>query len=175
VLGIAGLEGGGPQTTGRLTPARVYGGDPLPAVQRFGALLRSLDEIDGAAAGHGLLNGDRDARVVRRIPLVAAVGSVLVPTFGLEMLRVAVKVPALAARVGPGGLQAVSVGDLVIPTDPDGRVWLHYSRHDPARVVAAADVLGGRVGPDRFEGRLVLIGATAFGLSDYQATPVSDS
>jgi serine phosphatase RsbU (regulator of sigma subunit) len=53
-------------------------------------------------------------------------------------------------------------------------VWLHYSRHDPARFVSAADVLNGRVAPDRFEGRLVLIGATALGLSDYQATPVAD-
>jgi serine phosphatase RsbU (regulator of sigma subunit) len=43
------------------------------------------------------------------------------------------------------------------------------------RFVSAADVLGGRVGADRFEGRLVLIGATALGLSDYQATPVADS
>jgi len=117
---------------------------------------------------------DPERGVVRRMPLLASVGGTLAPVLGLEMLRVAANVPALAAHVGPGGLQAVAVGDLVIPTDPDGRVWLHYSRHDPARFVAAADVLGGWVGPDRFEGRLVLIGATAFGLSDYQATPISD-
>jgi serine phosphatase RsbU (regulator of sigma subunit) len=78
------------------------------------------------------------------------------------------------ARVGAGGLEAVAVGDLVVPTEPDGRVWLHYTRHDPSRFVSAADVLGGRIPADRFEGRLVLIGATALGLSDYQATPVAD-
>ena len=35
-------------------------------------------------------------------------------------------------------------------------------------------MLAGRVEPERLQDRLVLIGATAFGLSDYQATPVTD-
>jgi adenylate cyclase len=90
------------------------------------------------------------------------------------MLRVAVGAPALSVRVGHGGVEAVGVGDLVIPTEPDARVWLHYGRSDPGRFVSAADVLAGRVEPERFRDRLVLIGATAFGLSDYQATPVTD-
>jgi len=175
VLGMAGLESvtGPPAGLGQ-APVRAFGGDPAPFVRRFAGALRSVDEIDAAAAGRGLISVDPERGVVRRMPLLASVGGTLAPVLGLEMLRVAANVPALAAHVGPGGLQAVAVGDLVIPTDPDGRVWLHYSRHDPARFVAAADVLGGWVGPDRFEGRLVLIGATAFGLSDYQATPVSD-
>jgi CHASE2 domain-containing sensor protein len=175
VLGMAGLESGPASPAGLgLAPVRAFGGDPAPFVRRFAGALRSMDEIDAAAAGRGFISVDPERGVVRRMPLLASLGGTLAPVLGVEMLRVAASAPALAVRVGARGLEALAVGDLVVPTEPDGRVWLHYSRHDPARFVSAADVLNGRVAPDRFEGRLVLIGATALGLSDYQATPVAD-
>jgi CHASE2 domain-containing sensor protein/serine phosphatase RsbU (regulator of sigma subunit) len=175
VLGMAGLESGPGSPAGLgLAPVRAFGGDPAPFVRRFAGALRSMDEIDAAAAGRGFISVDPERGVVRRMPLLASLGGTLAPVLGVEMLRVAASAPALAVRVGARGLEALAVGDLVVPTEPDGRVWLHYSRHDPARFVSAADVLNGRVAPDRFEGRLVLIGATALGLSDYQATPVAD-
>jgi CHASE2 domain-containing sensor protein/serine phosphatase RsbU (regulator of sigma subunit) len=175
VLGMAGLESGPGSPAGLgLAPVRAFGGDPASFVRRFAGALRSMDEIDAAAAGRGFISVDPERGVVRRMPLLASLGGTLAPVLGVEMLRVAASAPALAVRVGARGLEALAVGDLVVPTEPDGRVWLHYSRHDPARFVSAADVLNGRVAPDRFEGRLVLIGATALGLSDYQATPVAD-
>jgi CHASE2 domain-containing sensor protein/serine phosphatase RsbU (regulator of sigma subunit) len=175
VLGMAGLESvpGPPAGIGQV-PVRAFGGDPAPFVRPFAGALRSVDEIDAAAAGRGLMSMDPERGVVRRMPMLASLGGTLAPILGIEMLRVAAKVPALLVRVGAGGVEAVAVGDVVVATEPDARVWLHYGRHDPARFVSAADVLGGRVEADRFEGRLVLIGATALGLSDYQATPVSD-
>jgi CHASE2 domain-containing sensor protein len=176
VLGLAGLDGAeaGPLTGPAVAPVRAVGGDPAPFVRRFASALRSVEEVDAAAAGRGLISVDPERGVVRRMPLLAAVGGTLVPTLGIEMLRVAAGVPALSVRVSAGGVAAVAVGDVVVPTEPDGRVWLRYTRHDPSRFVSAADVLAGRVDPDRFQGRLVLIGATALGLSDYQATPVAD-
>jgi CHASE2 domain-containing sensor protein len=176
VLALVGVESAETATPGGpgAPPVRAVGGDPAPFVRHFAGALRSIAEIDAAAAGRGLVSMDPERGVVRRMPLLARVGDALVPGLGLEMLRVAVGAPALSARVGRGGVEAVGIGDLLIPTEPDGRVWLHYGRSDPARFVSAADVLAGRVEPERFQDRLVLIGATAFGLSDYQATPVTD-
>ena len=68
----------------------------------------------------------------------------------------------------------MGVAGFAIPTEPDGRVWLHYSRSDARRLVPASDVLDGMVPAERFQGRLVLVGATALGLSDTQSTPVTD-
>ncbi len=172
-VGVESAEGVRPGGLGA-PPVLTVGGDPAPFVRQFAGVLRSIPEIDAAAAGRGLVSVEPERGVVRRVPLLGAVGDVLVPALGLEMLRVAVGSPALSVRVGRGGVEAVGVGDLLVPTEPDGRVWLHYARPDPARFVSAADVLAGRVPPDRFQDRLVLIGATAFGLSDYQATPVTD-
>ena len=87
----------------------------------------------------------------------------LVPVFGLEMFRVAANGPRSRCASGAGGVEAVAVGDLVVPTEPDGRVWVHFSRHDPARFVSAADVLGGRIDARIARGPLVLIGVDRAG------------
>jgi serine phosphatase RsbU (regulator of sigma subunit)/CHASE2 domain-containing sensor protein len=176
VLAVAGLESPTDAATisaGRLAPMRIVGPDPVPFVRHWAGLLRSVSEIESAAAGHGLVSVDLDAGVVRRLPMIAAVGQRLVPGFGPEMLRVASGTPALGVRVG-NGVEAIGIGDLSIPTQRDGSVWIHFARSDPARFVSATSVLAGTVDPGRFEKKLVLVGVTAVGLSDYRATPVAD-
>jgi adenylate cyclase len=176
VLGVAGLEGdvAGPQRNVRRVPFRIVGADPRPLVRRFDATLQSAEEIDRVVKGHGLLSVDTERGVVRRMPLVAAVGDALVPAFGIEILRVATGERLLTVRTGKAGVEAVGVGDLFVPTEPDGSVRVHFARPDPARFVSAADVLAGKIDPHVLERKLVLIGVTALGLSDYQATPVAD-
>ena len=176
VLGIAGLDGNGPAATTEVhhAPVRSIGGDPAPFLRRFGTTLHSVDEIDRAAAGHGLTSVDLERGVVRRVPLLARVADGLVPSLGLEMLRVGEGGPSISVRVSAAGIQTVGVGPVVAPSEPDGSAWVHYTRHDPERFVSAADVLAAQVDASLFEGRLVLIGVTALGLADYLATPVGD-
>jgi len=176
VLGVAGIDA---EETGRSValgspPIRTFGGDPAPFVRHFAAALASMEEISLAAAGRGLISVDPERGVVRRLPLLAVVGDTLMPALGFEMLRVAADAPALAVSVGTDRVRAVAVGDLVVPTERDGRVWLHYSRRDPRRFVSAADVLAGRVDPERLKDRFVLVGVTAAGLADLHATPLGD-
>jgi hypothetical protein len=176
VLGIAGLEGRGPEATSEVhhAPVRSIGGDPAPFLRRFGATLHSVDEIDRAAIGHGLTSVDLERGVVRRVPLLARVADGLVPSLGLEMLRVGEGGPPISVHVSAAGIETVGVGAFVAPSEPDGSAWVHYTRHDPDRFVSAADVLAAQTDASLFQGRLVLIGVTALGLSDHLATPVGD-
>jgi serine phosphatase RsbU (regulator of sigma subunit) len=57
---------------------------------------------------------------------------------------------------------------------PDGSVWIRYSRHAPERFVSASDVLAGRVDPEMLAGRLVLVGVTGVGLLDYKVTALGE-
>jgi len=157
-----------------VSPVRAFGGDPARFVPRFEGGLHSIAPIEAAAAGRALVSVDPERGVLRRMPMLAAVGPTLMPGLALEMLRVAAGAPAISVKVGRGGLEAVGVAGVAIPTEPDGRVWLHYSRSDARRLVPASDVLDGMVPAERFQGRLVLVGATALGLSDTQSTPVAD-
>jgi adenylate cyclase len=176
VLGVAGLERdpGRPLQPLRQAPLHTIGGDPKRFVPRYEATLRSVEEIDRVARGRGLLNVEAERGVVRRMPLVAAAADAVLPAFGVEILRVATGAPLLTARVGVAGVEGVGIGGLLVPTEPDGSVRLRFSRTDPARFVSAADVLAGTADPKLFERKLVLIGVTALGLSDYQATPVTE-
>lgn len=176
VLGIAGLESRGPETTiaVRHAPVRSIGGDPAPFLRRFESALRSVDEIDGAGVGHGLTSVDLERGVVRRVPLLARVADGLVPGLGLEMLRVGQGGSSISVRVSAAGIQMVGVGAFAAPSERDGSAWVHYTRHDPDRFVSAAAVLSGEVDATLFETRLVLIGVTALGLSDHLATAVGE-
>src|SRR5262247_130183 len=176
VLGVAGLDAdeAGPPVALGPPPIRTFGGDPARFVRHFPAALASIEEISVAVAGRGLISVDPERGVVRRLPLLATVGDTLMPALGLEMLRVAADAPALAVSVGMDRVRAVAVGDLVVPTERDGSVWLHYSRRDPRRFVSAAEVLAGRVDPERLKDRFVLLGVTAAGLAELHATPLGD-
>jgi adenylate cyclase len=175
VLGVAGVSGAAGESTGRAmvraAPVHVAGGgDPARFVQKFDTILRSLDEIDRAAAGHGLLNVEFEGRAVRRVSLVARVGDALLPALALEMFRVAAGWPALSVTVGPRGIRRVGVDTLVVPTQPDGSVWLRYTRDAGQHTVSAADVLAG-VPRETFERKLVLLGVTALGITDRRPIP----
>ena len=174
---VAGLRDGSPNQPGPLTPVRVVGGDPgvdlAKLLPGYGAMLRSLREIDLGARGHGLMNADRDSDgVIRRVPLVSSVAGLLAPSLGLEMLRLAASPSSISLHLQRGRVQGVAVGPLSIPTQADGRVWLDYSPHDPARFVSAADVLGDGTPADLFDQKLVLLGVTGLALVDEQITPL---
>lgn len=177
VLGVAGLPDAGTRTL-RAAPVRVRNagpdGDPGERLRQFAGVMTSLEELDSAAPGHGLLSApDTEGGVVRSIPLVARVNGTLVPTLGIEMLRLATGAPVVVQAQG-GEVRAVSVADLAVPTSPEGMVWVHFSPRDARRFVSAADVLAGRVPADRMAQKLVLVGATGLGLLDHQATPMGE-
>jgi len=174
VLGIAGLETGSISETAPVTPSLQKNPGALVALRRYPAALRSLPEIDAAAKGHGLLSADTEAGVVRRVPMVALVGATPVLPLSLETLRVASGEPLFVLRGSASGVDAVSIGDLSVPTQPDGRVWVHYTPHDADRFISAAEVMEGTVDPARLERKLVLVGVTGLGLVDWQSTPLGE-
>jgi serine phosphatase RsbU (regulator of sigma subunit) len=88
------------------------------------------------------------------------------------MLRLAAAAPWIELHLKGGRVSGVAVGPLALPTQADGTVWVHFSRHDPQRFVAASDVLAGRTAADLFDQRLVLLGVTGLGLVDLPNTPL---
>jgi len=174
VLGVAGMEEGVVFAAARWTPSLQKGADARGYLRHYASTLRSLPEIDAAARGHGLLSADTEAGVVRRVPMVARVGTIPVLPLSLETLRLASGEPLFVVRSGAAGIEAVEIGDLAVPTQSDGRLWVHYTPHDASRFIAAADVLGGQADHAQLERKLVLVGVTGLGLIDYQTTPLGE-
>ncbi|HEX7813215.1 MAG TPA: CHASE2 domain-containing protein [Burkholderiales bacterium] len=175
-LGVAGVEQHDPDSrqAGRAAPFRVKGEDPRPHLRQFAGGLRSLDQLDAAARGHGLLSVDPRGGVVRRVPLTATVNGVLTPALSMETLRLASGNAAFLIAADRKGVQGIGVGDLFVPTSSDGAIWVHFGPHDEDRFVSAVDVINGDADPELMRGKIALIGATGLGLLDYQTTPLGE-
>ena len=174
VLGVAGIDQRAKKSPPRAAAVFKMQGDPLPYLWHFTSVLTSIAQIDAAATSRALLSADVRTGVVRRVPLLAAVGDAPYPSLGMETLRVGVGATEFSIRTGAHGIESIGVGDVVIPTDHDGHVWVRFSRHDPDRYVSASDVITGTVNRAEIAGKLVLFGVTGIGLLDQQATPLGE-
>jgi adenylate cyclase len=73
------------------------------------------------------------------------------------------------------GLNHIKVGDLEIPTDADGGMWLQFRPSKPDAYIPAWKVLSGEADPAEISGRIMLIGTSAPGLVDLRASPLDAS
>jgi adenylate cyclase len=176
IVGETGAAEAAPRADGETMPQTgfaIVGPNPRPFLITFPGLLRNIPPIEQAAAGRGLFSIDPEPDgIVRRVPVVMEAQGQLAPALTMEMLRVVSRAGAILIRADQAGVKTVAVPGLEVPTDGRGRFWVYFNKRDPARSVSAADVLNGRVTPDRLRGRLVLIGTSATGLLDIKTTPV---
>ena len=176
VLGRAALaegEEGAEKPLPKNSPVALLGGDPRRYMLHYGGLVSNLPVLEKAAPGAGVftLGYERDT-VVRRVPVAMVIKDKIFPSLDTEMLRIATGGQAYALRSNAAGIDSLVVGGVRVPTDATGRVWVHYTQPDPRRYVSAADVIAGRIAPERLRGRLTILGTSASGLRDIKATPV---
>lgn len=176
VLGVAGvLVEEPPAATDLQAPPVLVQNEGLALqLQRFDDAVRSIPELDLAARGRGNLAQppERDG-IVRRVPLLVRIADRLVPSLDLEMLRVASQADRITLRGDRAGAM-IEVGGLQLPTEPDGRMWVHYAPHLPARFLSAGDILDGGLPAGTLEGRIVLVGLTGIGLLDNATSPLGE-
>ena len=148
------------------------------------ALLPNLPELDRAASGIGVVSLPFDTDgVSRAVPLLFRLDDRLLPSFGLETLRVALSARGQVVRVGEAGVEQIVVqgrgGSMAIQTDKMGRIWVRFPTLPEGRdrhfdVVSAADLLSDGFNPRVFRNRIVLVGASAAGLFDIKTTPLGE-
>ena len=76
-------------------------------------------------------------------------------------------------RLGPTPLPRLSTDDgpYVGADDAGYQILIDFEGHEPFRQVSMDEVLGGRVAPDEFRDKLVLVGATADSITDLRRVP----
>jgi adenylate cyclase len=157
-----------------LTGLAMLGEEPQPFMLDWPGLLRNIPVLEAAAAGRGLfsIRSERDG-IVRRVPMMMLAQDATMPSLSFEMLRVATGTDTIFLKADQAGIKSIGVKGFQIPTDRNGQLWIHFAHHDPSIFVSAADVLAGSASPEKFAGKLVLIGTSAVGLNDIKTTPVS--
>ena len=133
----------------------IAGQDPRPFITAFSGASINLPALDAAASGIGAFNWmpDRD-QIVRRVALIFRMNESLVPSLAAEALRVAqgastyvLKASNASGETAFGqstGLNHIRIGNVEVPTDESGAVYLHFRHFDGSRYIPAWKVLAGR-------------------------------
>lgn len=128
------------------------------------------------AIGHLVSFPDRDG-AIRSEPLVLSHYGDFFPSMALQVAARGLNLTVADIRVVLG--DRVELGNLVIDTGPRLQMQNFFYQgagNQPAFPVDSFyDVYSGRINPEKYEDRIVLIGATAFGLGSSFPTPISGS
>jgi adenylate cyclase len=133
----------------------------------------NLPALAAAARGVGYFNffPDTDGSY-RRAPLAVRFSDQIALPLALAMLRVYRPQVPLAIRFDPYGVESIRLGAQLIPVARDGQMLINFCGPGKTfRHVSAAEVLSGRVPPEVFSGKIILVGVTATALADIRVTP----
>ncbi len=162
------------------------GDAPKDFVPSFKGGIASVPVLNSAAKGLGAVNWipDQD-QVLRRVPLLIRVGDHVYPSLALEALRAGEGLSTILYRGSGGsgarafgqrsGIETVKVGTHLFPTNKKGELWLRFAKSDARRYISAYQVLEPSFDPSSVRGRYVLLGASATGLLDLRATPLTNT
>lgn len=150
---------------------------PWPKPERYSS---NLDILQQAAMGGGFFDNPfvDDDGVFRRVPVLQYWEGGLYPNLPLAMIYQLLGQPPVELNIAEGGglqqLEGIDVGGYEIPTDSRGAALVPwYGGRGHFTYISAADVLYGRVEPEKLAGALAIFGASAPGLMDLRATPVA--
>ncbi|GJD53768.1 hypothetical protein OPKNFCMD_6546 [Methylobacterium crusticola] len=188
VLGFASL----PEPRGSLLPPRATiafaGPDPTAALVAARGGVSPIARLAAAAEGLGSISLTLGATegIVRRVPMLYAIGGRIYPSLSLEALRLndragtitvrSVESPGVADRAAVSVI-ALRTGSHTIPVTGSGEMWVRFQRERADRYVSAAEVLDPERAPalrDRIGGKVVLVGTSAAGLLDLRVTPLGE-
>ncbi len=186
VLGVPFTDdSGGRPPTVKAGFATAGDDDPLEFVPSFESVTPNLPQLEADAAGIGSFTFTPDAdSIVRHVPLIMRVGDNLVPSLAAEALRVAQGARSYVIKTGganmetnygeASGLNHVKIGHAdAVPVDEAGKMWVHYTRDVPGRVIPAWKIFEADFDPSLVEGQILFFGTSAAGLKDLRTTPLN--
>jgi adenylate cyclase len=153
--------------------------------------ISNIPALEDSAQGLGSIGfAPEHDGVIRRAPLIFRIGESLYPSLALEALRAAQDARQISVKLGSSGatiteqfldqagIKKIKVGRNIIPTDRNGRIWVHYSKASDdtgrhARTLPAWKVMDPKIGIEGLQDAIVFFGTSAQGLKDLRATPLN--
>ena len=144
------------------------GSDPYYWLFAWRGAIAPLPDYAANAEGVGLLATIPEPDgVVRRLPMLARIGSDLYPSLVLETLRVAAGDPSYQIKTGDAGIEAVRIPQFpAINTDEHGRIWLSWNNNFDKMEATEIDA--------RVKDKIVVLGLTIEGVGGIIATPIGE-
>jgi len=158
----------------------IQGDSPNEFLPNYSGMQNNLPSLISSAAGVGSMSIGGDSIIVRSLPTFEIVNGQIVPSLMLETLRVAIgastyqiKSSNASGELAFGestGINNIKLGNVIVPTNANGNLWLHSTYVENLNVIPAFKVLNNSFDKDYFAGKIVLIGTSASGLLDIRNT-----
>tara|TARA_B100001971_G_C18234956_1_gene566520 strand:+ start:261 stop:2186 length:1926 start_codon:yes stop_codon:yes gene_type:complete len=148
-------------------------GDATPWIWNYAGIVPPLTMLSAGAEGIGVnVTAPEPDSVVRKVPILIRIGTKLYPSMILENIRIINQSRAIKIITKAHGIDEVLVAkDSGIPVNHNAEMYIHYTNPDNYIHLSAGDILKGKVDKKDIEGRFIIVGLDAAGLSTLKDTP----
>ena len=139
----------------------IQGDSPKQFLPKYTGIQNNLPSLMDSAAGIGSMSIGGESSVVRSLPTFEVVNGQIVPSLMLETLRVAIgastyqiKSSNASGELAFGentGINNIKLGNVIIPTNANGYLWLHSTFKENLNIVPAFDVIENKFDKDFFD------------------------
>ncbi len=140
----------------------------------------NIAKLAEAAASYGFIdiNPDPDGTLRHALLIMRYQDQDFFPSLALQSVREYEKIPDqdIAAYIAETGLERIQFGKHMLQPSRDGTALINYT--GPYRTYAhysMADVIDGAVPAEKFNDKIVLVGATAMAIGDLRNTPFENA
>ena len=158
----------------------IQGDSPKEFLPKYTGMQNNLPTLIDSSAGVGSMSIGGNSSIVRSLPTFEVVNGQIVPSLMLETLRVAIgastyqiKSSNASGELAFGestGINNVKLGNVIIPTNSNGYLWLHSTFKENLNIIPAFEVVNNTYDKEFFAGKIVLVGTSASGLLDIRNT-----
>ena len=161
------------------------GDDAKQFVPQYKGLQKNIALLEDASAGLGSMSIGNNDSIVRTIPTFETINDKLIPSFPLELVRVAIGASTYQIKASNAsseeafgeatGINHVKLGGLVMPTNPDGSLWIYPTPSKKLNIITAWKVLNDEYDSSYFEGKITIVGTSASGLFDLRSNAIEQN
>ena len=145
-------------------------GDVLPWLYNFGGIVPPHNKVSAGTAGMGVnVNSPEPDAVVRKQPMLIAVGNKIYPSMTIENLRMIYKSSRIKVVAKSHGIDQILVTKKNgIPVNHLGEMYIHYADPSKYEHMSISELMSGK---KKINGDIVVVGLDAAGLNVLKYTP----
>ncbi len=136
----------------------------------FGTIL-NIPIVQDNSYSSGFFNNLADeSGIIRSVPLLIRYDDQLYSSLALETIRAISGSKKVYVQYNNEGVETISVGDFVIPTNRSGKLLVNFKGEGKTfKYISASDIIENKFNPEDIAGRIALVGTSAAGLMDLRS------